>query len=577
MTTLRDSKGAGSVGSINTQATPLAVDRPLVANGDLVLLGGFLASHLGSTTGGISDIVDLARVTGLGGGSNRLGGVFAAKVTDAAAFNAAVDFLLKGGASTTATRTLGVVGSYAPDAGKSWDLSTLVASGPEYNAAAQSNDLFPTIAARTDTFGISMTNKGASASLTRHVVPTGTLTIQQRSNSGATNENVGTETPNSNSVSDSVVSITRVPSGGGAQVNFVAQAADGSSSGTALSQAAGACIAFTVALDQVTDEELEPEPLPTVTGRGFGTVSKFLQTKHAVSAHRNFGLGAAGSSPADGYPEMTELGVRMAANAGAGLIEISCQGVDGGWIGMHDETPNRVIQETTYDGTAWSTLTLAQALALRVNAGTTGGPQPVATLQQLIETLPEDFIFMVDPKQQAATRLTEFLDILMGYGGPERFIIKIDGAAALGRFQAIKTHNPGWIVAAYFYDTTTNFATSIPPKLPYIDLAGLNVEPNLAAESYWTDLRAMLNAQTAVDGKTRYIWAHVIQSQARYDAAIARGADFLQVSNVALPKNGVSAWRPALGPDGFAVKEIYVGATPVAKVYRGSELIWSRT
>lgn len=563
MTTLRDWKGAGSLGSINTQASPLAIDRPVVANKDLVLLSGFLASHLGSTAGGISDIVDLSRYTSYGSGSNRLGGVFAAVVTDATAFNAAVDFLLKAGTSTATTRTLGVVGSYAPDSGKHWDLASIVAAGPEFNSAAQTFDNYPAIAARTDTFGIAMTNKGPSVSLTRHVVPTGTLLIQQRSVSAATNENTATNTLNTNSVSDSVVSMALIPSGGGAQVDFVAQAADGSSSGTALSQASGACIAFSVALNQV-DDEAPVDPLPVVTGFGFGTVEKFLQTRHADMAHRNAGLGTSGSNPADGYPEMTEYGIRRAANDGFGIIEISCQRTsDGGWIGAHDETFDRVTEETIYDGQNYSARTTAEVLALHVNRGTTGGSQPYATLQTLINTLPDDFIFLIDPKQAGGTGayLTAFMDIIDSLLGPSRAIIKIDGAATASRFQSVKdyvsTSEPGkqYLTAAYWYDTS-NWA-NIPGKLPYVDLAGLNVDPNLAAGSYWTDLRNLCDAQTAIDGKQRYIWAHVIQQSSRYADALTLGADFLQVSNAALFQRGVDDWRPFLGPDGFAVDEVY--------------------
>lgn len=589
MTTLEDSTGAGSVGSINTQTTPLAIDRPVVEDGWLVLLGGFLASHLGTTSGGITDIVDLDRVTSYGG-SNRLGGVFLAVVDDAAAFNAAADFILKAGTSATTTRTLGVVGAYAPAVGKVWDLSSVVAAGPESNASAQTNDFYPTIAARTDTFGIAMTNKGPSVSLTKHQVPDGTLLIQQRSASGATNENPPT-TANSNSVSDSVVSIARIPSGGGAQVNFVAQNAD-LSDGAPLSQASGACITFTVAIDQI-DDGPGPDPLPTVTGKGFGTVQKFLQTRHADMAHRNAGLGTYGSNPADGYPEMTEYGIRRAANDGFGLIEISCQRTStGDFIGAHDETFDRVTEETTYDGQNYSARTTAEILALHVNRGTTGGAQPYATLQTLISTLPDDFIFLIDPKQAGGTPayLTAFMDIVDSLLGPSRAIIKIDGAATASRFQAVKnyvsTSEPGvqYLTAAYWYDTTTNFSTSIPPKMPYVDLAGLNADPNLAADSYWTDLRAMCDAQTAIDGKQRYIWAHVIQRLERYDAAIAKGADFLQVSNAALFQRGVAAWRPAIGPDGFAEKEIYrsdgVTTELVTRAYKSdgvtTTLIWER-
>lgn len=535
MTTLADSEGVGIVGSINSSTTPTPLNRPTVSNGDLVLLAPFFAQLVGTNL--IDAIADLTMYTSYGSSSNRLGAIFAGIVTDAAAFNAAAAFSLESN-SATVTRVAGVVGAYTPDPGFEWDMGSIVTGGPEFNASSQSSDTFPTVAARTDTFGAAFTNKGSSTLLTKHVVPTGTLTIQARS-----------VTSPSGSVSDSVASITRIPSGGGATVNFVVD--DGGS--TPLSQAGNACVTLTLAINQV---DTTPD-LPTVTEPGFGTVRKMLATRGATFAHRNLG---------GTYPEMTEYGARMAANAGFGCVEISCQRTsDGVWFGAHDTTPDRVAVQTTHDGTLFSALTWAQVSAMTIGVGVTGAPAPFATLQQLVETLPSDYVFLVDPKQSGdnATYRTAFLDLVDTLLGPTRAIIKLDIYAAVATFQAAQAR--GYKTMAYMYGPPSSESDPgvVAARMPYVDLPGLNYNA-----TNWAAMQALY------PGKKW--WGHVAATQANHDEAIANGADFVQCTSVTITPTGVEAWRPGLLSDGFAPAELRVGAGLVQKVYRGSSLEWER-
>lgn len=266
---------------------------------------------------------------------------------------------------------------------------------------------------------------------------------------------------------------------------------------------------------------VDPDALPTVTGHGFTSVQQMLETFGATWAHRNLG---------GTYPEMTEYGTRMAANAGYGVIEISVQRTsDGVLIGSHDATPDRVAQETTYDGTNFTALTSTQVLALHANVGSTGAPKPFATLTQLVETLPEDFIFLVDNKP--GSYMTEFLALLDSLGGPTKFIVKIDGSATYTRFQQVQA--AGYKTAAYFYDTTSS--SKIAENMPYVDLPGLNYN---ADQSYWDSLLAY--------GKP--IWGHVCVTQANADMAMAKGATFIQSTSVAIAPVGVESWEAPLEP-----------------------------
>jgi len=270
-------------------------------------------------------------------------------------------------------------------------------------------------------------------------------------------------------------------------------------------------------LAPASEDDPDPEPLPEVTGQGFVSVQQMLETPGATWAHRNLG---------GTYPEMTEYGARMAANYGHGVIEVSClRTSDGVWVGTHDATPDRVALETTYDGQYIESLTSAQVLSLHAVVGPTGAPQPFARAIDIFQTLPEDFIFLVDPKSSAANYMADFLSMLDTYLGPERAIVKIDGAATLPRFQAAKA--AGYLVAAYFYSNTPE--QTIADRMPYVDIPGMNWD---AGTTPWTNILSY--------GKP--VWGHVCETQEQYNTCISKGATFVQCTTTAIAPVGVESW-----------------------------------
>lgn len=513
------------VGSVNLNSSPQSLAAPAgLAAGHLLVVGIWPAQGLGGSNT-ITTPASTTKATVDGANPERLAALYVAKVVNPADFSGGITI----STSSFSSRISAVAQAWAPDSGYEWDLTSLIAAGPEWNGSAASSDTYPALTTRDLMLGALFTNKGASTTLTTHTADGGGTNMSQcRSVSAA-----------SGSVSDSVVSLTR----GGTGVSYN------------ISQANG--IAYSIGVNQVVTGG--GGGLPTVTEPGFSTVQQMLRTRGATWAHRNLG---------GTYPEMTEYGVRSAANDGFGCIEISCQRTsDGVWVGSHDQTPNRVALQTTHDGTNISALTSAQVLAMDVNVGTTGGPQPFATLTELVETLPEDYIFLVDPKQSGdnATYRDEFLDLVDTLLGPTRAIIKLDVYANINSFIDAKAR--GYVTAAYLYAAPSSPSDPgiVSARMPYIDLPGLNHD---ASAGDWTSLMA------TYPGKKW--WGHVAASQANYDSAVSKGASFVQCTSASIAPVGFSVWRPGVLSDGFAPTEIYAGSTLIQKVYQGSTLVWTR-
>jgi len=515
------------IGNINANSSPQNLAAPAgLAAGHLLVVAIWPAQGLGGSNQ-ITTPAGLTKITIDPVNPERLAGLFAAKVVDPADFAGGITIAT----SSFSSRIAAVAQAWAPGDGFEWDFTSIIATGPEWNGSAMSADLWPTISTRDFTLGASFTNKGASTTLTVHTADGGgTNTSQCRAVSAA-----------SGSVSDSVVSLTR----GGTGVSFN------------ISQANG--LTYSLALNRT---ELDPPASP----HGFSSVRQMRETRGATWAHRNLG---------GTYPEMTVYGVEQAAAAGFGVIEISCQRTsDGVWFGAHDQTPNRVTLETTHDGTNYSALTWAQVSAMSINVGATGGTQPYATLQQLVEALPTDFIFLVDPKQSGdnTTYRAEFLDLVDTLLGPTRAVIKLDAYANINSFIDAKAR--GYYVATYFYaaPSSPTGSTIVEARLPYTDFPGLNYD---ATQPGWDAFLDPAGAYYSL-AQGKPMWGHVCPDQAAHDEAISKGASFVQCTSVTITPKGVEAWRPGALGDGFGPTEIYAGTTLVQKVYRGNTLIWQR-
>lgn len=491
--------------------TPKSSALPTIELGDLVVVSVFYAqlttgNQLSCSLSGLQQFYASAANT-------RAFAIFAEVVTDLSKY-AAGTFTTQH-TSGTSTRATVIVEAWAPEAGKQWDPASIAATIDEWVNTSHSSKTYVSPPVADLVLNMAYTNKSANVTNTVHT-----------SNGADVRQATYVAVPSPGA--DSVLSVAR----GGSSVTYNT------------SQANGGAMALTASY--IGDTPVDP--LPVVTGKSFGSLKKLFQTYGATFAHRSLGLT---------YPEMTEYATRMAANRGHGVIEISChRTVDGGWIGSHDATPDRVAVETTYDGQNFNSLTLAQVLSLHANVGSTGAPKPFATLQQLVETLPDDFLFMVDPKSSSVSYFGEFLTLVDTLIGKDRAIIKLDGAGNITRYQQAK--EAGFIVAAYFYDSTP--AGTISDRMPYTDIPGLNYN---ADQSYWDALLTY--------GKP--IWGHVCQTQANYDMAIAKGATFVQCTASVINPVGVDKWRPGIVKNGqFGPKEIMVGSSAVKKIYRGSTL-----
>lgn len=534
------------VGNQNLSTTPKTVGvHASLAVGDLVVLTTYIAQGNGVTQTAPAP-TGMTKVSSDGSTTNRVGGVFYA-IADAG--NLATLNALTQTSNSTTSRVVIITEVWTPDSGYHWDASTAAAVGPLWYGSAHSSATWPTdtLGTKTLKLGASMTNKSASTTLSTHTAAGGgTDTEQGMSPSAATNG-----PPNTVSVSDSASSITV----GGTGVTYnVSQAngqtylfgidqvsdapvpevrtatgsltlsgsADGTVAGGVQTRTATGTVTLSGAATATSNVGL-----PTVTGHGFVNITQMMETPGTTFAHRNLG----GS-----YPEMTEWGIRTAANLGHGVIEISCQrDSQGTWWGIHDQTPDRVAVQTIYDGQQISSLTTAQVASLTINVGSTGAPQPFATLQTLLNTLPSDFVYMVDPKQSGGTPayMTEFLDILDANGGPTKIFVKVDGAATATRFIAAQAR--GYKTSAYYYAapaTPTNPA-NVAANIPYVDIPGLNYD---ASQSDWNTYLAY--------GKP--MWAHVIPDQTGYNTSITRGAKFVQVTSATITPVGVSAWPGTL-------------------------------
>lgn len=523
MATLRGTTVYESVGLIDTLNSPPSIAAPSgLAAGDLLLVPTFFAQ--GIATAGEGYVPNgMVKITGTPEpttGDTRRGVIYAAVVEDPADFAGGISLR----SPATATRVAAVALAWEPDEGKEFRLEDLVVPTGTWQVTNLPGFDYPTGATGDFVLGIAMTNKSASTTYTEHTSVGGTMLAQAQALNGA-----------SGSVSDSVTSVAE----GGTGVTFNINQANG--------------IAFAVGVTEANTDD-PPVPLPDVTGHGFVSVQQMLETPGATWAHRNLG---------GTYPEMTEYGARMAANHGHGVIEVSClRTSDGVWVGTHDATPDRVALETTYDGQFIESLTASQVLSLHAVVGPTGAPQPFARAIDIFQTLPEDFVFLVDPKSSAANHMADFLNMLDTYLGPERAIVKIDGAATLPRFQAAKA--AGYLVAAYFYSNTPE--QTIADRMPYVDIPGMNWD---AGQGSWDLLL----------GYDKPVWGHVCQTQEQYNTCISKGATFVQCTTTAITPVGVESWVPPedappvyLGDT--PLRGIMLGETKVIGAYLGETPLW---
>lgn len=209
------------------------------------------------------------------------------------------------------------------------------------------------------------------------------------------------------------------------------------------------------------------------------------------------------------FPEHSEYAYQNAVGNDYICLEISMhRTTDGVWVANHDRWLDRTAlgtETTTLDITA---MTWADVQTHAIAFANGRVPKPITSFQNLIDKFENKAVFMVDPKNSSAF-LSEWLDLLDANGGPEKFICKFSGPGAALTHRATAAAR-GYKVWGYYFngEDFTNAAL--------YDILGLN---NGAPQGDWDILKAT--------GKP--VLGHIIQSQANYDEALAKGADGFQV------------------------------------------------
>lgn len=519
MPDVRSSAVAGSVGSVNANASPYTtIPAPAgLAVGDFLVVCAYFAQGTGT---GVSIITPpgLTQISPALTGTERTYAVFAGKVTasNLSTFQAGIP--LRAGASST--RVAGVALALQSDAGKSFDLSAIEISNITYKGSASTSGSFPGVpGALPDsylTLNFAMSNKSASTTLTSH-------------SSGRIINQVNAPSAASGSVSDSVVSAHRAAATATFNVSqansqFITVRAyqidtpvpantrhvlrQNSSSideyelyiydGTSPTAASG--------LKEVESLGVLPQPK---------TVSEFhleiIQNKYPRMAHRNIG---------QTYAECTTRGAFEAlVKHGTPYLEFSARHTsDGVLVGSHDSTLDRATQGTG----AISSKTWAQIQGTVVDVG--GTPlSPTPTVSRMIDYMTwfKDYVMFLDNKD--LTLWPDFFQKINDVvpNATEHVVIKVDGAASPVHFQIPK--QAGFKVMAYWF-ASSNFS-NLADKMPYVDYPGMAHD---APQATWDLIRQTADAQSAIDFVDRPMWGHVLESEAEVTESISKGARFVQ-------------------------------------------------
>lgn len=497
--TLRATTTLAPVGAVDTHNTPPSITAPTCVAGDLLMVAVFHAQGVGST--GIGTPANMTMISIVGTSTNRLGAIYAAVVTDPSMFASGI--ILSSG--STSTRVAAVAWSLAPGASETFTLAGLTTSGPDWNGSSMTTDTFPGAVTGDMILGVSMTNKSASTTYTVHsAVGGGTAIAQARALAGATG-----------SQSDSVLSAWI----GGTGVSFNIAQANGQaySVGITMNTPAnplgrpvkmGNGVAAKATYLDGSSARVAPTSM-RVFYPGWQSLSVMETVPGATWAHR-------GGSTA--YPEMSEYAFDRSCMWGYGAIEFSARRTsDGVWFGIHDDTLARTSQNVGLTASV-TTMTWAEVQAQLNSLNSDAVSRPYYKLDDFLAKY-TDHILIVDNKP-GSQHVSEFLPkVLAVPNALDRVIMKHDGVQSTIRFQESKA--AGFKVAGYWY--AVNYAANLPARAPYTDYIGMEYN---ATQTVWDEVLAY--------GKKT--WGHVCPNQSAYNAAIARGANFVQCAGVDIIK-----------------------------------------
>lgn len=267
-----------------------------------------------------------------------------------------------------------------------------------------------------------------------------------------------------------------------------------------------------------------PAAAPTVR-RGFNSVAEMRAKRGATWAHRG------GSAS---YTEHSLAAYAAAAARGYGVLELSMQRTsEGVWFGCHDLDLSRVTGGAA-PATDVRTMTWAQVNAYQMTVGSQA-PQPFMRWQDFIAAgYGNTHVLVLDPKNSVGSYQAEFLSMVAASVDPARVIMKWSGGFT-SFADAAKA--AGFKTAGYWYQADYD-ANRLAEETTHWDYLGMDY----TATSAWTGPGNIVEL-AAAQGKK--VWGHIPPSQAAYDTAMAKGADMVQVSGVAVV-SPVSWWTSDL-------------------------------
>lgn len=231
------------------------------------------------------------------------------------------------------------------------------------------------------------------------------------------------------------------------------------------------------------------------------TVPELLDGRRFVVAHRG------GSTD---WAEMSRQGYTQCVAVGAHALEFSlARTSDGVWIGVHDETLDRVTGGASK--VRPNELTWAQIQGLKIVQPPKGrfGPRPFARIEEIIADYSASHTIFVDPKYVPGTQWPELFAILANVpDAKNRFVFKFYCTGTSVAKQARANGYKSW---GYYYPRDLDVAGRLEETAPFWDILGMTHD---AAKSYWDTILAV--------GKP--VMGHICENAASAEAALSKGA-----------------------------------------------------
>ncbi|WP_136057227.1 glycerophosphodiester phosphodiesterase family protein [Microbacterium sp. K24] len=249
-----------------------------------------------------------------------------------------------------------------------------------------------------------------------------------------------------------------------------------------------------------------------VAPRGFNSVAEMRVKRGATWAHRG------GSAS---YIEHSLAAYAAAAARGYGVLEVSLQRTsDGVWFALHNLTLAEITGNPALTQDV-RTMTWAQVNQYQMSVPGKG-TAPFMRWQDFIAAgYGNTHVLVLDPKNSVGTHQAEFLAMVAADVDPARVIMK--WAGGLTSF-ADAAKAAGFKTAGYWYQADYDNG-NLAAQAPFWDYLGMD----LTAGTAWTGPGNVVDLALAQGKK---VWGHIAATQADYNTAMAKGADFVQSSGV---------------------------------------------